>query len=52
MLPVSATLKETLDIFKQDFKAASLLEGKFIKPPPSTAKWFKLDKTCLEKTMQ
>ena len=34
MLPVRPTLKEALDKFEQDFKAANLPEGKYIKPPP------------------
>ena len=52
MLPVNPTLKETLDKFEPDFKAANLSEGKFIKPPPSTAKWYKLGNSCLEEKMQ
>ena len=50
MLPVSPTLKEALDKFDQDLKAANLLEGKFIKPPP--AKWYKLGNSCLEKMQE
>ena len=38
ILPVSPTLKEALDKFEQDFQAANLPEGKFIKHPPSTVK--------------
>ena len=38
MFPVSPTLKEALDKFEQDFQAANLPEGKFIKPPLYTAK--------------
>ena len=52
MFPVSPTLKEALDKFKQDFKASNLPEGKFIKPPPSTAKWYNLGNSCLEEKMQ
>ena len=52
MLPVSPTLKEALDKFEQDFKAANLPEGKFIKLPPSTAKWYKLGNLCLEEKIQ
>ena len=51
MLSVSPTLKEALDKYQQDFKAANLPEGKFIKPPPSTAKWYKLGNSCLEEKM-
>ena len=39
MLQVSPSLKEAIDKFKQDFKAANLPEGKFIKPTPSATKW-------------
>ena len=52
MLPVRPTLKEALDKFGQDFKVANLPEGKFIKPPPSTAKWYKLGNSSLEEKMQ
>ena len=41
MLPVSPPLKGALDKFEQDFQAANLPEDKFIKPPPSTSKWYK-----------
>ena len=33
MPSVSPTLKEALDKFEQDFKAANLPGGKFIQPP-------------------
>ena len=52
MLPVNPTLKEALDKFEQDFKAANLPEGKFVKSPPSTAKWYTLRNSCLEEKMQ
>ena len=52
MLSVNPTLKEALDKFEQDFKPTNLPEGKFIKPPPSTAKWYKLRNSCLEEKMQ
>ena len=52
MLPVSPTLKEALDRFEQDFKAANPPEESFIKPPPSTAKRYKLGNSCLEEKMQ
>ena len=52
ILPVKPTLKEALDKFEQDFKAANLPEEKFIKPPPSNAKWYKLENSCLEEKMQ
>ena len=32
MIPVSPQLRETLDKFEQDFQAANLPKGKFIKP--------------------
>ena len=52
MLPVSPQLKEALDKFEQDFQAATLPEVKFIKPPPSTSKWYKLSQPCFEDKMQ
>ena len=42
MLPLSSVIKEAFDKFEQDFQAANLPEGEYIKPPPSTAKWYKM----------
>ena len=52
MLPVSPKLKEALEEFKQYFQASNLSEGKFIKPPPSTFKWYKLGQPCFEDKLQ
>ena len=37
-LPLSSHIKDAFDKFEQDFLASNLPEGKYIKPPPSTAK--------------
>ena len=52
MLPAGLTLKEALENIEQDFKTANLPVGKFTKPSPSTAKWYKLGQPCYEKKMQ
>ena len=41
MLPLSSVIKDAFDKFEHDFQAANLPEGKYIKPPPPTAKWYK-----------
>ena len=43
MLPLSPQLKEVFDKFEQDFQAANLPEGKYIKPPASMSKWYTLE---------
>ena len=45
MLPLNS-------IINQDFQAANLPEGKYIKAPPSTAKWYKVGQPCYEDRMQ
>ena len=42
MLPLTPYLKNTFEKFKQDFRASNLHEGKYIKPPASTEKWYKV----------
>ena len=42
ILPLSSVIKDTFDKFQHDFKAANLPEGKYIKPPPSTSKWYRM----------
>ena len=42
MLPLSSPIKDAFDKFEQEFLASNLPEGKYIKPPPSTAKWYKM----------
>ena len=48
MLPLSPVIKDAFDKFEHDFKAANLPEGKYIKPPPSTTKWYKVGQPCYE----
>ena len=42
MLPLSPHLKDAFEKFEQDFQAAGLPKGNYIKPPASTSKWYKL----------
>ena len=37
---------------QQDFQAANLPEGKFIKHPASTSKWYKLGQPCFKDKLQ
>ena len=52
MLPLNSVIKDAFDKFEHDFQAANLCEGKYIKPPPSTTKWYKVGKPCYEEKMQ
>ena len=52
MLPLSSVIKDAFDKFVHDFQAANLPEGKYIKPPPSTAKWYKVGQPCYEEKIQ
>ena len=52
MLPLSPYLKEYFEKFEQDIQASNLPEGKYIKPPASTAKWYKVGQPCFEDTIQ
>ena len=52
MLPLNSTIKDAFDKFDQDFQAANLPEGKYIKAPPSTAKWYKVGQPCYKDKMQ
>ena len=52
MLPLSSHIKDAFDKFEHDFQAANLPEGKYIKPPPSTAKWYKVGQPCYEYKIQ
>ena len=47
-LPLNSVIKDAFDKFDQDFQAANLPESKYIKPPPSTAKWYKVGQPCYE----
>ena len=40
ILPLSSVIRDAFDKFQHDFKAANLSEGKYVKPPPSTSKWY------------
>ena len=48
ILPLSSVIKDAFDKFEHDFQAANLPEGKYIKPLPSTAKWYKVAQPCYE----
>ena len=52
MLPLSSVIKDAFDKFKHDFQAANLPEGKYIKPPPSTTKWYKVGQPCYQEKFQ
>ena len=52
MLPLSSVIKDAFDKFEHDFQAANLPEGKYIKHPHSTAKWFKVGQPCYEDKIQ
>ena len=52
MLPLSSIIKDPFNKFEQDFLASNLPEGKYIKPPPSTAKWYKVGQPCYEDKIQ
>ena len=48
----SSMLPLSFDKFEHDFQAANLPEGKYIKPPPSTTKWYKVRQPCYEEKIQ
>ena len=48
MLPLSPYLKDAFEKFEQDFLASNLPEGKYIKPPASTTKYYKVGQLCFE----
>ena len=52
MLPLSSVIKDAFDKFEHDFQAANLPEGKYIKPPPSTDKWYKVGQPCYKDKIQ
>ena len=52
MLPLNSIIKDAFDKLDQDFQAANLPEGKYIKAPPSTAKWYKVGQLCYEDKIQ
>ena len=52
MLPLNSVIKDAFNKFDQDFQAANLPEGKYTKPPPSTAKWYKVGQPCFVDKIQ
>ena len=52
MLPLNSIIKDAFDKFEHDFQAANLPEVKYIKAPPSTAKWYKVGQPCYEDKIQ
>ena len=51
-LPLSPFLNDAFEKFEQDFLACNLPEGKYIKPPVSTAKYYKVGQPCFEDKLQ
>ena len=45
-------LKDAFEKFEQDFLASNLPEDKYIKPPTSTAKYYKVGQPCFEDKLQ
>ena len=52
MLPLNPILKDAFEKFKQDFLASNLPDGKYINPPASTAKYYKVGQPCFEDKLQ
>ena len=52
MHPLSSHIKDAFDKFEHDFLASNLPEDKYIKLPPSTAKWYKVGQPCYEDKIQ
>ena len=52
MLPLSSHIKHAFDKFEHDFSASNLPESKYINPPFSTAKWYKVGQPCYEDKIQ
>ena len=52
ILPLSSVIKDTFDKFQHDFKPANLSEGKYVKPPPSTSKWYRVGQPCFQDKIQ
>ena len=52
MLPLNPILKDAFEKFEQDFLTSNLPEGKYIKPPASIAKYYKVGKPCFEDKIQ
>ena len=52
ILPLSSVIKDAFDKFQHDFKAANLAEDKYVKPPPSTSKWYKVGQPTFQDKIQ
>ena len=52
MLPLNPILKDAFEKFELDFLASNLPEGRYIKPPASTAKYYKVEQPCFEDKLQ
>ena len=52
ILLLSSVIKDAFDKFQHDFKAANLPEGKYIKSPPSTSKWYRVGQPCYQDKYQ
>ena len=52
MLTLNSILKDVFEKFEQDFLASNLPEGKYIKPPASTAKYYKVGQPCFQNKIQ
>ena len=52
ILPLSSVIKDAFDKFQHDFKAANLPKGKYVKPPPSTSKWYRVGQPCFQDKIQ
>ena len=52
MLPLYPILKDAFEKFEQDFLASNVPEGKYIKPPASKAKYYKMGQPCFEDKIQ
>ena len=52
ILPLSSVIKDACDKFQHDFKAANLPEGKYVQPPPSTSKWYRVGQPCFQDKIQ
>ena len=50
ILPLNSILKDAFEKF--DFLASNLPEGRYIKPPASTAKYYKVGQPCFEDKIQ
>ena len=52
MLPLSPHINDTFDKFEHDYLASNLPEGKYMKPPLSSVKWYKVGQPCYEDKIQ